>query len=77
MNVAVSFFTNPEIAPPAVNGSPSYTLEALSVVTVRVAGLILIKPFTYLMFSFFVTSTSDIFLITRVLQVAVTGPFAT
>ena len=77
MNVAVSSFTNPVIVPAAVNGSPSYTLEASGVVTVRVAGVIVIESLTYLILSSLVTSTPSAFLMIRVSQVAGTVPSAT
>ena len=63
--------------PSAVRGVPSYTLLASGVLTVSVAGLIVMLPSTYLMFSLDVTSTPFAFLITRVSQFAVTGPSAT
>ena len=77
VNVAVSSFTNPEIEPSAVNAVPSYTLEADGVVTVRVAGVIVIEPSTFVMFNLLVTSLPCAFLMIRVSQVAVTVPSAT
>ena len=75
--VTVSPFTNPSIEPSAVSGSPSYALVALGVVTIKVAGFILMLPSTYLIFSLDVTSSPFAFLITRVSQFAVTVPSAT
>ena len=77
MKVAVSPFANPVIVPAAVNAVPSYTLEADGVITVRVAGVIVIESLTYLILSSLVTSTPSAFLMIRVSQVAVTVPSAT
>ena len=63
--------------PPAVSGSLSYTLLALSVVTVTGFCLIVMLPSTYLMFSLLVTSSPAAFRITSVSQFAVTVPSAT
>ena len=77
LNVAVSPFTKPSMLPSAVSGSLSYTLLASGVTTVSVAGVIVMLPSTYLMFSLLVTSTPCAFLITSVSQFAVTVPSAT
>ena len=77
VKVAVSPFTRPVMLPAAVRGFPSYTLLASGVTTVTVAGVIVILPSTYVMFSFDVTSVPAAFLIISLSQFASTVPSST
>ena len=76
-NPIVSPFTRPSSFPSAVSDDLSYGLLAFGVVTVSGAGVIVMLPSTYLIFSLEVTSSPFAFSITSVSLVAATAVFVT